>query len=83
MGQLAMEIELNKRPLPMCAAEGCTSTADPRWYAHGPDGSPRMICDGHEGTPCKGGGLVGMSGSCDLEPATNVCTCPPMRKEDS
>lgn len=39
--------------IPKCAAPGCDNPADPRWWAHAPDGKAVMICDGHEGTPCE------------------------------
>lgn len=48
------------KELPACAVIGCSNLADPRWYAHDPDGKPVMVCDGHLGTPCSG----------------SPCTCP-------
>jgi len=53
--------EDQKRILPPCAVKGCPNQADPRWYAHDPDGALVMVCDGHSGLPCDG----------------NPCTCPP------
>lgn len=49
-----------------CAVIGCDNKGDPRWSAHGHDGQPVMICDGHDGTICQ---------------ATTIedCTCPPIR----
>ena len=46
-----------------CAVIGCDNPADPRWYAHDRALGVVGICDGHEGTPCRG----------------VSCTCPPVR----
>jgi hypothetical protein len=67
-------------PLPECGAKDCARVADPRWYAHGHDGKSQMICDGHPGTPCEAGGIVGFSGTIELDPPRGTCTCPPMKE---